>query len=419
MAVPNERDRFFVYGESTNQTGAGGCALAVFWYDRIARAKCYLAYLVGEVVVKDDRMKGGPVVSGEGQETKQGLSILKISLIAVLAIVTLAIFALGAGAYYVWSQLQPVYAENNNETKTITIPQGASSRQIGMILEENGLIRDAGIFSYYVRYKQLGSRLQAGDYRFSPGESIDSILQKMVQGETFVETFHFTIPEGYTVEQIADRLASQGLVNKEVFLKEVNEGTFSYDFVNNIPDRPEMKYRLEGYLFPKTYQMKKGASEHEIIDRMLAQFASEVKAEWQETWKQRNITLHEAVTLASIIEREVRADQERAKVAGVYYNRLAKGMLLQADATIQFIFGKQKEVVTYADLEIDHPYNTYLNPGLPPGPVASPGRAALEATAMPEKHNYLYYVTKKDGSGEHFFAETFAEHQRNIAKSKK
>lgn len=356
----------------------------------------------------------GDEYADEGQQA----SLWKIILITVLSVLFLAAAAVGAGAWYVWAQLQPVKTDSP-QAVAVTIPSGANSKQIGQILEENNLVRDSRIFSYYVRYKGLSSRLQAGDYRFTPGEPLDSILGKLANGETYVETFTFTIPEGFTVEQIADRLAEQGVINKETFLKEVNEGTFSYDFVKNIPERPEIKYRLEGYLFPETYEMKAGSTEREIIDRMLAQFAEEIKPEWQEELEKNKITLHQAVTLASIVEREVRSDKERAKVAGVYFNRLAKNMLLQADATIQFIFGEQKEIVTYDDLKIDDPYNTYLYPGLPPGPIASPGRQALAAAIYPEQHDFLYYVTKKDGSGEHYFAKTYAEHQRNIAKSKK
>ncbi len=342
----------------------------------------------------------------------------KVVLITVAVVITLAVAVTGGGAVYIYNNLQPVEATSDAEPVIVTIPTGATTQEIGTILEEQGLIRHAGIFSYYVRYRGIGNRLQAGDYRLTPGQSVDDILETIVQGKTYVKTFTFTIPEGFTVKQIADRLSEQGLIDRDTFLKEVNEGDFAYEFVSNIPEDPRMEYRLEGYLYPKTYEMKKGASEHEIIDRMLQQF----EKEWNETWnsnlQENGITLHEAVTLASIIEREVQSDQERSMVAGVYYNRLRDQMLLQADATIQFIFGEQKETVTYDDLKIDHPYNTYLYPGLPPGPIANPGFMALEAAANPESHEYYYYVTKKDGSGEHYFARTFAEHQQNIAKSK-
>lgn len=342
----------------------------------------------------------------------------KVILITVAVVITLAIAITGGGAVYIYNNLQPVEASSGAEPVIVTIPTGATTQEIGTILEEQGLIRHAGIFSYYVRYQGIGNRLQAGDYRLTPGQTIDEILDTLVQGKTYVETFTFTIPEGFTVRQIADRLAEQGLIDRDTFLKEVNEGDFSYDFVKNIPEDPRMEYRLEGYLYPKTYEMKKGATEHEIIDRMLQQFEKEWNPDWNQQIEKYGLTLHETVTLASIIEREVRSDKERAMVAGVYYNRLRDQMLLQADATVQFIFEEQKEIVTRDDLKIEHPYNTYLNPGLPPGPIANPGIKALEAVANPESHDYFYYVTKKDGSGEHYFARTYYEHQQNIAKSK-
>ncbi|MBO8173022.1 MAG: endolytic transglycosylase MltG [Bacillaceae bacterium] len=337
---------------------------------------------------------------------------------SVMTVVILGIAGLGGLAAYIFSNLEPVEASGDVEPVIVTIPSGATSLKIAQILEDNGLIKNATIFNYYIKYTEKGSQLKAGDYQFTPGVSKEEILEKLVKGDTYMETFTFTIPEGFTVEQIADRLAAQELVDRETFLKEVNEGQFDYDFVKQIPDNPDIKYRLEGYLFPETYEMEVGATEHDIINRMLKQFDTEFKAEWQQVMEQKRLTIHDAVTLASIVEREVRSDKERAKVAGVYYNRMAIDMLLQADATIQYILGEQKEIVTYEDLEIKDPYNTYIQKGLPPGPIGSPGRKSLEAVVYPEEHPYFYYVTKKDGSGEHYFAETFPEHQRNIAKSK-
>jgi UPF0755 protein len=152
---------------------------------------------------------------------------------------------------------------------------------------------------------------------------------------------------------------------------------------------------------------------------MLKQFSVEFDKSLYPLLDERGLSLHEAVTFASIIEREVRVDKERAMVAGVYYNRLTQGLLLQADATVQFALGEQRDIITYKDLEIDNPYNTYRYKGLPPGPIAAPGKRAIEAVIYPETHDFLYYVTKKDGTGEHYFSKTYQEHLRNIALSKK
>ncbi|MFY0543377.1 endolytic transglycosylase MltG [Brevibacillus sp. H7] len=336
------------------------------------------------------------------------------------AIACFLVLAAGGAAYYVYQGLQPVNPVGQPVMKNVTIPKGSSVKEIGELLEEQGLIRDATLFAYYVKLKGIGSRLQAGDYQFQTGQPVDQLLQSMVAGDTVVNTVRFTVPEGWNVEQIASALEKKGLVNKQKFLQEVNSGSFpEFPFVASIPQKKGRKYRLEGYLFPETYEVEKGATEHEIIAKMLAQFQKELKPDWTAKLKQRNMSLDDAVNLASIVEREVVVDKERPIVAGVYFNRLREGWLLQADATVQFILGKQRDRITYDDLKINHPYNTYVHPGLPPGPIASPGRASLAAVVQPATHDYFFYVTKKDGSSEHYFSKTLEEHLAKDALSRK
>ncbi|USG68458.1 endolytic transglycosylase MltG [Brevibacillus ruminantium] len=335
----------------------------------------------------------------------------------VLILFCLLLLGTGGVVYYVYQGLQPVAGEA--VTKEVEIPAGSSVRQIARILQEHGLIRNSDLFTYYVKYKGTGSRLQAGVYQFETGQSIDQMLQAMADGSTIVDATRFTIPEGWNVEQIADHLAQEGLVDKAKFLQEVNQGSFpEFPFVASIPQKEGRKYRLEGYLFPETYEIKKDTNEHEIIAKMLAQFQKEWKPEWTEQLKAQKLTMDEAVTLASIVEREVVVDKERPIVAGVYYNRMREGWLLQADATVQFVLGKQRDRITFDDLKVESPYNTYLHPGLPPGPIASSGRASLEAVVHPEKHDYFFYVTKKDGTSEHYFSKTLQEHNANDRKSR-
>ncbi|UFJ43311.1 endolytic transglycosylase MltG [Brevibacillus humidisoli] len=325
----------------------------------------------------------------------------------------------GAAAYYVYQQLQPVSSGEGTAVKQVNVPSGSSVRDIGQLLEQEGLIRDATVFSYYVGVKGMGSRLQAGEYRFETGATIDQLISKMVSGDVIMDTVRFTIPEGWNVEQIADSLAKEGLVDKQAFLREVNEGDFSqFPFLANIPEVEERKYRLEGYLFPETYEVKKGATEREIITRMLSQFEKEFKPEWREELQRRQMSIDEAVTLASIVEREVVVDKERPIVAGVFFNRLRDEWLLESCATIQFILGKQRDRILLEDLKVESPYNTYLHPGLPPGPIASPGRASLQAVVQPEQHDYYFFVTKKDGTSEHYFSRTYEEHLARDAKSR-
>lgn len=350
------------------------------------------------------------------EEEEHATGAFKVVLITILVILLLIGGVAAGGYFYIQKNLEPVAA--SDETILVTIPKGASSKTIGNILFENGLIRNSKIFYYYVRFKGGGTGLQAGDYKFQKGMTIDEMLKKMQDGDVYIETFTFTIPEGLSVVQIADLLSNKGYVDKEKFLKEVNEGEFHYDFIAQIPDDPDRKYRLEGYLFPETYEMKKGATEHDIINRMLHQFDLVFNKEWRQAIEDRGMTIDDAVILASIVEREAVLDEERPTIAGVFFNRIDDGWLLQSCATVQYILGKQREVITYDDLEVDDPYNTYIYEGLPPGAISNPGAASLKAVVYPEEHDYYFFVTKKDGSGSHHFSKTYKEHLANDAKSR-
>ncbi len=341
-----------------------------------------------------------------------------LTIVAVIA--CFLVLAVGGTAYYVYQELQPVDPKGKPVVKNVTIPKGSSVAEIARLLEEHQLIQNATLFTYYVKVKGVGSRLQAGEYVFETGQAVDQLLEKMAKGDTVANTVRFTVPEGWNVEQIATALEKKGVVNKQKFLQEVNSGAFpEFPFVASIPQKEGRKYRLEGYLFPETYEVEKGATEHEIIAKMLGQFQKELQPDWVDKLKQRKMTLDDAVNLASIVEREVVVDKERPIVAGVYYNRLREGWLLQADATVQFILGKQRDRITYDDLKIKNPYNTYVYPGLPPGPIASPGRESLAAVVQPASHDFFFYVTKKDGSSEHYFSQTLEEHLAKDALSRK
>jgi UPF0755 protein len=330
---------------------------------------------------------------------------IRMSIVIVLGIIVLT---------FVYNQsLKPV---PSGGVVDLTIPPGSTTKMIAAQLEKQGLIRSANAFTFHAKLSGKGSQLQAGDYHFNKGETVDQILGQLSKGQ--VSTIQFTVPEGLSVPQLADLLSSKGLIDKNRFLSEVNTGQFDYDFVKAIPKDKDIPYRLEGYLFPKTYTMKKGSSEHEIIDRMLKQFQDEFIPEWTPVMRTERITLHQAVTIASIIEREVRVDSERPIVAGVYFNRLKMGMPLQADATVQFALGKQKSILTLKDLTLNSPFNTYKHKGLPPGPIASPGLPSLESVIKPDKNDFLYYVTKKDGTHEHYFSATYQQHLYYIALSK-
>lgn len=340
---------------------------------------------------------------------------LKQSLIATLGLAIVFVF-IGFNIYTL-----TMYPVDRTSTKEITvaIPKGSSTNSIGTLLKKEDLIRSEAAFKIYAKLSGYDVDLKAGKFILSKNMDLKEIMQKLVNGDAVIESVRFTIPEGYTVKQIAEKLAAEGIVNEDKFLELAKNGDFDYDFIKQIPNDKNIHYKLEGYLFPETYEVKKGASERVIINTMLSQFQKEWNPEWDKALKEKNKTLPQILTLASIIEREVSVDKERPIVSGVLYNRMNINMRLQVDATIQYILGKQKSIVTYDDLKIDDPYNTYRNYGLPPGPISNPGRESIKAAIFPEKNNYLFYVTKKDNSGEHYFSKTYQEHLYQDDRSRK
>lgn len=350
----------------------------------------------------------------------------------VLLLGAVACAALAGAGYYVMDQLKPTHA--SQQEVVFTIPAGVSSQEIAQILEEHGLIRNAMIFTYYLKWKNLGTGFQAGTYAMTPGMEIQDIIQKLNQGETVKEeTIRLTVPEGYTIRQILALLEEAGFNRGELeqivndpsmfgpgFLEEAEEGGEALKAAG-IPEHEGYQYRLEGYLFPETYELPKDATAYDAVLRMVQELdrkLAELPEGWEKQLEDNGITFHEMMTIASLVEREVSVDHERPLVAGVIYNRMKKGMPLQIDATVQYALEEPKERLFEKDLQIESPYNTYLIDGLPPGPIASPGLASIHAALYPEPTEYLFYVTKKDGSGEHYFAETYEEHLQNIRKSK-
>lgn len=324
--------------------------------------------------------------------------------------------AASGGAWAVREALAPLPPGPEVE---VTIPPGSLVRDIGQALETAGIVKRADVFNFYVRwkYREESKHFQAGVYRLHPGMTIDEVVQKIVSGDVYRETVTFTVPEGFTVEQIADRLAKEGLVEREAFLREVNEGDFDFRYFQYIPAAPDRKFRLEGYLFPDTYTVEKGATAHDIIQRMLTRFESVFSEEWRKQAATLGLTMDQAVTLASIVEREAVLDEERPRIAGVFYNRLQAKWRLESCATVEYVLDEHKERLTLQDLAVEDPYNTYLHDGLPPGPIANPGKKSLEAVLWPEKHDYFFFVAKNDGSGGHYFSKTYEEHLKHNAKS--
>jgi len=295
----------------------------------------------------------------------------------------------------------------------ITIPQGAAVNQIADILKQNGIIKQPFLFKLYSNRKGGGGYFFAGDYYLNKNMSyaaIIEILKKSPQNVLPGGAVRVTIPEGFEFKQIADRFADMvGHIDRDRFTVAANNGVFEFDFIKDIK---RQENRLEGYLFPATYDILKDDDEYVIINKMLKAFSEAVVPVYEEIKPRingKNQTLDEIVIMASVVEREAVGDNDRSLVSSVFYNRIARGMRLESCATVEYILHERKAVLSVADTQINSPYNTYRNTGLPAGPIASPGLAAIRAAMEPEKSDYLFFTLNKTGD-DHVFTKTLAEH---------
>jgi len=277
----------------------------------------------------------------------------------------------------------------------VEIPKGSTTTQIGRILKDNGLIKNSVLFRILTNIKGYEGTYMAGTYILTNDMDINRIMEEMAEGNVYIDTIRFTIPEGYELRQIAELLDGKGIADKEEFLKESREGKFNFEFFKRIPDREN---RLEGYIFPDTYEVYVGESVHSIISRMLTRFEEVVRGIGLLDNDLEDKTIDDIVILASIIEKEAANDSERPIVSAVFYNRIKKGIRLESCATVEYLLEERKPRLTYDDLEIESPYNTYLVYGLPAGPIASPGIESLKAALHPADVDYLYFVLQKDGT---------------------
>lgn len=290
-----------------------------------------------------------------------------------------------------------------SESVSVTVASGDGSAAVAEKLNQAGVVKHPYIF-------RLKSRIGGFDGRFLPGNAViengmsyDDILSLMVSGGR--SGHKVTIPEGYTIKQIKEKLVSEGLVTADDFDKALNPDDYDYKFLKDIPEREN---KLEGYLYPSTYYIEDDMNAHDIVDMMLKEFDAEFKDEYYDRADALNLTVDEAITMASIIQRETGDSNERAKVAGVFYNRLRAGMNFQSCATIQYILGEPKTNLSVEDTRIESPYNTYLHAGFPLGPICNPEQACLEAAFYPAETDAYYFVLGKNG--EHIFSKTYEEH---------
>ncbi|NMB17237.1 MAG: endolytic transglycosylase MltG [Firmicutes bacterium] len=297
--------------------------------------------------------------------------------------------------------LLPMEGDLHAVKRLVEIPVGSTGRDVAKLLHEAEVVRDPQAFAMFARLLGFDSDLKAGYYLFSPGMTPLQILTHIQQGN--VVTKRVTIPEGFNLEEIASLLARMGLADEGRFLRFARDKRLVYG--DSCPiDMPVDT--LEGYLFPDTYRFAKGQREEEIIKVMVNRFL-EVATPLYEGYG-GPMTFHEVVALASIVEKEAIYDRERPVIAGVFLNRLRIGMRLQADPTVRYVVSEPRSRVLYRDLEVESPYNTYRYPGLPPGPIASPGLASIRAVIKPADVDYMYFIARGDGT--HYFSCTFAEH---------
>lgn len=321
-------------------------------------------------------------------------------------------------------QLQTPSDTGTDERQDFSVVLGQTPPQIAQNLQEAGLISDARLFRFLLRYNRLDTSIEAGDYQLSPGMSMNEIALMLQQAPP--KDISVTIPEGWRAEQIAEHLTETGVLDGAAFLALVDAG----QGINHpvLRDHPAGR-SYEGYLFPDTYRLPLDAEPRDLLNRMFDNLAAKLPPDTSDLVAARGYSFYEILTIASIVEREAVLAEERALIAGVYWNRLdlpSEQAYLEADPTVQYAMGYQPEAdqwwktpVTLAEYqEVDSPYNTYLYPGLPPGPIANPGIGAIVAALQPESSDYYYFVCRNPNcaGGEHVFARTYEEHLENAKR---
>jgi UPF0755 protein len=323
---------------------------------------------------------------------------MKYSLRLVILVVLLVVGIL-------FSVHAVVLPAGGSRTVFVNIPKGASACAIADLLARHGAIRSAFGFKILAFITGESRKLKPGGYRLNTSMSPAKILSKIANGEVYAKWV--TFPEGFTIRQIGERLEACGLGKAARFSQLAHRHASAFQTSFPLPSNS-----LEGYLFPDTYLIPIGASEESVIRAMLTAFENKVVKPMADEIAASGMSLHQIITLASLIEREAKIPADRPLISAVLRNRLRSNMPLQCDATVLYALGEHKSRVLYKYLKINSPYNTYLYPGLPPGPIANPGLASIKAALYPANVDYMYYVARPDGS--HIFSRTFEEHQRAI-----
>jgi len=329
-------------------------------------------------------------------------------LLYVAAVLVLLLGAAGIAVWRGWNDLHEPYKGYSGTDQFVTIRQGASSSEIGRQLASAQVLRDAQTFRVALWWTGRGRSLKAGEYRFDHALTPLQVVDVLARGDVYTQ--RLTFPEGLNVEEMAKLYESHGLGRATDFIAAARN-------VKGIRQLDDKASDLEGYLFPETYALPRQTPAARLVDLMVDRFLAVYDGQMRARAAAQGLTMRQVVTLASLVEKETGRAEERPTVAAVYRNRMKIGMPMQADPTVVYALIKAHRYdgnIRKDDLSLNSPYNTYKFPGLPPGPIASPGKASLEAALTPADVPYLYFVSRNDGS--HVFARTLAEHDTNVRK---
>ncbi|TWT26221.1 endolytic transglycosylase MltG [Planomicrobium sp. CPCC 101110] len=356
------------------------------------------------------------------KEKKQEVRVVRRIVFVIALILLLIIGIAGFRTYnFVSGALKPVDPDSE-KVIDINVPIGSNLDSISELLEENGLVKDARVYKYYVKFNNQ-AEFQAGDYGLRPSMTLDEITESLKTGKVYREPlFSITFPEGLTIEEIAENVIAQKTdFTAEEFIEKMKDKAYIEELMAEHPELlteeildEDIRYPLEGYLFPATYPFyEEDPSLTLIIEQMLDATETNVM-QYKSVLDEMDKTPHWLLTFASLLEEEATAQSDRQTIASVFYNRLEKDMPLQTDPTVIYAMGEHKERLFNKDYEFEHPYSTYQNKGLPPGPIASAGLSSIQAVIDPADTEYEYFLA--DSEGKNHFAKTYEEHLENQEK---
>ncbi len=332
--------------------------------------------------------------------TKKKVILYSLGIFAILILVVSI-----SVSFYIHSALYEPVSSDNTAVK-FTITKGEGTREIAEALEQDHLIRSSVVFVAYLKLNGRGDDVQVGDYLVRKNLTMMQIYKMITEGD--VITTKITIPEGWTDKQIENELIKKGVTSESGFENALKKD-YSFDFLKESPNGD-----LQGFLFPDTYILSSRPTAEEAISKMLTEFKQKANSEIRAKMDSDHLSYYQVLTLASIVEREVQTKADKKVVAGIFLNRLNTGMNLDSCATVQYVLGTNKKILSDQDISVDSPYNTYLNKGLPPGPIANPGMDSIDAVLNPTKTDYFYFFTGKDGKT--YFSKTEAEHEAKKAQ---